>query len=212
MVDSIFGVDAGRQVQAVPACTPVRSDLRSRRSRMAGTRGAGSARSAGWGSPGQERSWRPAGSGPDPAPRWIWNQSSRALVASSRRRAESNRCTRLCRPLPNHSATSPDRQGYQRAGVQATDAFADEKPMKRSAPTSRIETLRKVRRGADTIGLINERLAQPPPKLFIRFSAAGPSATTNIEGKMKITVGNSILTGAFIAFSSAASCRRRRMS
>ena len=27
--------------------------------------------------------------------------------AFGRRRADSNRCTRLCRPLPNHSATSP---------------------------------------------------------------------------------------------------------
>ena len=29
--------------------------------------------------------------------------------ARGRRRADSNRCTRLCRPLPNHSATSPRR-------------------------------------------------------------------------------------------------------
>ena len=29
--------------------------------------------------------------------------------AQERRRADSNRCTRLCRPLPNHSATSPER-------------------------------------------------------------------------------------------------------
>ena len=28
-------------------------------------------------------------------------------IALKRRRADSNRCTRLCRPLPNHSATSP---------------------------------------------------------------------------------------------------------
>src|SRR4026207_278238 len=27
-----------------------------------------------------------------------------------RRRADSNRCTRLCRPLPNHSATAPERR------------------------------------------------------------------------------------------------------
>src|SRR5438046_9868718 len=42
-----------------------------------GARGVASARSAGWKSSGQERSWRPAGSGPDPEPRWIWNESSR---------------------------------------------------------------------------------------------------------------------------------------
>ena len=34
----------------------------------------------------------------------------------------------------------------------------------------------------------------------------------NIDGKMKMTVGNSIFTGAFIAFSSAAICRRWRVS
>jgi hypothetical protein len=28
-------------------------------------------------------------------------------VSGKRRRPESNRCTRLCRPLPNHSATAP---------------------------------------------------------------------------------------------------------
>ena len=37
---------------------------------------------------------------------------------------------------------------------------------------------------------------------------AGPRMTMNIDGKMKMTVGNSIFTGAFIAFSSAAICRR----
>src|SRR5207247_11163072 len=41
---------------------------------------------------------------------------------------------------------------------------------------------------------------------------AGPRITTNIDGKMKSTVGKSILIGAFIAFSSAAACRRRRES
>ena len=41
-------------------------------------------------------------------------QHKRLLVESTqshdkkRRRPDSNRCTRLCRPLPNHSATSPD--------------------------------------------------------------------------------------------------------
>ena len=34
----------------------------------------------------------------------------------------------------------------------------------------------------------------------------------NIDGKMKMTVGKSIFTGAFIAFSSAAICRRWRVS
>ncbi len=38
----------------------------------------------------------------------------------------------------------------------------------------------------------------------IRFSMAGPRMTMNIAGKMKITVGKSILIGDFIAFSSAA--------
>ena len=32
---------------------------------------------------------------------------SPAWLLKTRRRADSNRCTRLCRPLPNHSATSP---------------------------------------------------------------------------------------------------------
>ena len=34
-----------------------------------------------------------------------WDSS--AGPTAKRRRADSNRCTRLCRPLPNHSATSP---------------------------------------------------------------------------------------------------------
>jgi hypothetical protein len=37
-----------------------------------------------------------------------------------------------------------------------------------------------------------------------RFRKAGPRMTMNIAGKMKITVGKSILIGAFIARSSAA--------
>ena len=41
---------------------------------------------------------------------------------------------------------------------------------------------------------------------------AGPRMTMNIAGKMKATVGKSILIGAFIAFSSAAACRFRRVS
>jgi hypothetical protein len=31
-------------------------------------------------------------------------------LAGKRRRADSNRCTRLCRPLPNLSATAPERR------------------------------------------------------------------------------------------------------
>ena len=39
---------------------------------------------------------------------------------------------------------------------------------------------------------------------LMMLRSAGPSTTTNIDGKMKRTVGNSILIGAFMAFSSAA--------
>ena len=41
---------------------------------------------------------------------------------SKRRRADSNRCTRLCRPLPNHSATSPGTRmvAPQRAAARAS--------------------------------------------------------------------------------------------
>jgi hypothetical protein len=42
------------------------------------------------------------------------------------------------------------------------------------------------------------------PKRVMKLSIAGPRMTMNIEGKMKSTVGKSILIGAFIAFSSAA--------
>ena len=41
-------------------------------------------------------------------------------------------------------------------------------------------------------------------KILRMLSIAGPRTTMNIAGKMKPTVGNSILIGAFIAFSSAA--------
>ena len=44
------------------------------------------------------------------------------------------------------------------------------------------------------------------------LSTAGPRITTNIAGKMKSAVGTSIFTGAFIARSSAATCRRLRDS
>jgi len=47
--------------------------------------------------------------------------------------------------------------------VQAADASADEMPMKRSAPTSRVETLRKVRRGADTIEVRVITYPKTPP-------------------------------------------------
>ncbi len=44
-------------------------------------------------------------------PRPVEPRKGRILreLSESRRRADSNRCTRLCRPLPNHSATSPGR-------------------------------------------------------------------------------------------------------
>jgi len=42
------------------------------------------------------------------------------------------------------------------------------------------------------------------PSTFRMFMTAGPSSTMNIAGKMNMTVGKSILIGAFIAFSSAA--------
>src|SRR6188768_2831577 len=45
---------------------------------------------------------------------------------SKRRRADSNRCTRLCRPLPNHSATSPGTRmvAPQRAAARAIAVVA----------------------------------------------------------------------------------------
>jgi hypothetical protein len=46
----------------------------------------------------------------------------------------------------------------------------------------------------------------------MKFKIAGPRITMNIAGKMKSTVGKSIFTGAFIARSSAAACRRLRES
>jgi hypothetical protein len=36
------------------------------------------------------------------------DQPSNPMTKPERRRADSNRCTRLCRPLPNLSATAPD--------------------------------------------------------------------------------------------------------
>ena len=42
------------------------------------------------------------------------------------------------------------------------------------------------------------------PKTWTKEMAEGPRMTTNIAGKMKSAVGNIILIGAFIAFSSAA--------
>ena len=55
-------------------------------------------------------------------------------------------------------------------------------------------------------------LGRRHPSTFMMFIRAGPRMTMNIAGKMKMTVGNSILIGAFIAFSSAAAWRRRRES
>ncbi len=50
-----------------------------------------------------------------------------------RRRAESNRCTRFCRPLPSHSATSPSGssrwESLKRRQTGAPDR--DKKPRKR---------------------------------------------------------------------------------
>src|SRR5919198_1879803 len=46
----------------------------------------------------------------------------------------------------------------------------------------------------------------------LRLRSAGPRMTMNIAGKMKRTSGKSILIGAFIAFSSAAAWRFRRVS
>src|SRR6266508_845816 len=44
-------------------------------------------------------------------------------VTSKRRRADSNRCTRLCRPLPNHSATAPyGRPWYRRPSRRGLSA------------------------------------------------------------------------------------------
>src|SRR6202043_1808147 len=56
------------------------------------------------------------------------------------------------------------------------------------------------------------RARHQKPKTLERLIRAGPSTTTNIAGKTKMTVGNSILIGAFIAFSSAAAWRFKRVS
>src|SRR6185312_15036104 len=84
----------------------------------------------------------------------------------------------------SHSATSPsESEGYQRR--------VRERRRGPAPPAGGAGPLRS--RGARSGYL-------PPENVCIRFSAAGPSATTNIDGKTKSTVGKSILTGAFIAF------------
>ena len=47
--------------------------------------------------------------GRGPNPENVPSGETVALCGEKRRRADSNRCTRLCRPLPNHSATAPPR-------------------------------------------------------------------------------------------------------
>ena len=51
-----------------------------------------------------------------------------------------------------------------------------------------------------------------PPNVFMMLIPAGPSTTMNRHGRMKITIGNRILTGSFIACSSACWRRLRRSS
>ena len=96
----------------------------------------------------------------------------------------------------NHSATSPGWErrlpawpGRGRGPLAAAPGPCNrgQSPRRRLSPVCR------------------SYLMPPPENVPNRFNAAGPRATTNIEGNTKITVGKSILTGAFIAFSSAAS-------
>src|SRR5581483_10697914 len=56
------------------------------------------------------------------------------------------------------------------------------------------------------------RVGHQKPKSLERLMRAGPRTTMNIAGKMKTTVGKSILIGAFIACSSAAAWRLSRES
>ena len=57
------------------------------------------------------RRTRARSSAEDPSVAYRQDVPSGGTACSShrRRRADSNRCTRLCRPLPNHSATAPPR-------------------------------------------------------------------------------------------------------
>ena len=54
------------------------------------------------------------------------SSTSSGELRSRRRRADSNRCTRLCRPLPNHSATAPraaHRSRRSRANCREAERF-----------------------------------------------------------------------------------------
>src|SRR6478672_12737548 len=82
----------------------------------------------------------------------------------------------------SHSATSPsESEGYQRPSGNDDGA----RPALRRGLAPGV-----ARRSGGYL---------PPENVCIRFRAAGPSATTNIEGKTNSTVGKSIFTGAFIA-------------
>lgn len=67
---------------------------------------------------------------------------SRSAGRSSRHRPESNRCTRLCRPLRSHSATVPGRRNLARgaaAGRSRGPGSASARP--RDAPRERVATM-----------------------------------------------------------------------
>ena len=99
----------------------------------------------------------------------------RLSQALRRRRPESNRCARLCRPLPNHSATSP-------GGPKATSRDADNRDMAPRLPrprpaTRRVETSRREHAGTATfvVRVIEYRSpsqAEPSGKLSPRRTSS----------------------------------------
>jgi hypothetical protein len=104
-----------------------------------------------------------------------WPQLSRRYRAHTakghqRRRPESNRCTRLCRPLRNHSATSPRRSQAYRVGE----------------PSRRRRGFAFGAHSADTLAP-KGRLAQLGERRLDKAEVAGSSPASPITGECSRT-------------------------
>jgi hypothetical protein len=118
------------------------------------------------------------------------------LVASARRRPESNRCKRLCRPLRNHSATSPGaiKRSERRHRIRPSDKIASDGPSAPGSPSSRRRYGRRLlvfftRRTYDA-QLAVDLVAETHARAFDRrrrFAADPPTTTRSPDAALGVT-------------------------
>ena len=140
---------------------------------------------------------------PPPRPETSSQPGHAARIAAEyprtrRRRPESNRCARLCRPLPNHSATSPEVTRLS-AGLRATT--------RRLRPHGRPGARRFAAQG-------RPGLPPPPARAWARSENESHTTTSSapLTGTTAVTAGSADASaagpGRFATSTSSTSSRR----